>query len=146
MTDIPATGRWVGGPPTWAQASGRPTVHVFKSADEAGSADAERIAGALEDAVASRGRADWVTTGGSACLPIYRGLSLPPLRDEVPWDDVHIWWGDDRLVPRDHPLSNRLPLDAVLVDAPARAGLSGFGEDAARVAVGREPGVPLPVA
>ena len=30
-----------------------------------------------------------------------------PLRDAVPWADVHVWWGDDRYVPRDHPLLER---------------------------------------
>ena len=30
----------------------------------------------------------------------------PPLRDAVPWEPVQLWWGDDRFVPRDHPLSN----------------------------------------
>ena len=43
------------------------------------------------------------------------GLVRPPLRDAVPWPDVHVWWGDDRYVPRDHPLSNVKPLDDILL-------------------------------
>jgi 6-phosphogluconolactonase len=33
----------------------------------------------------------------------------------VPWRDVHVWWGDDRFVHRDHPLSNVKPLDDILL-------------------------------
>ena len=72
-----------------------------------------------------RGRADWATTGGSAPVGIYRRLAEPPLREQVPWRNVHIWWGDDRYVPRDHPLSNVLPADQVLVDAAPGPGSPG---------------------
>ena len=52
--------------------------------------------------------------GGSSAPGIYRHLADDPLRDEIPWADVHVWWGDDRFVPRDHPLSNVKPLDDIL--------------------------------
>jgi 6-phosphogluconolactonase len=143
MTDAPAAGAWPAGPPPWAAGRGRPTVHVFGSADEASAAATTRIAEALIGAAAARGRADWATTGGSTPVPIYRRLALPPLRDEIPWDVVNVWWGDDRVVPADHPLSNRMPLDSVLVGTAALGGFSGYGEDAAQIHEGREPGVAL---
>ena len=59
-------------------------------------------------AVEARGVAHWVTTGGSTPGPIYRALAREPLRDSVPWKRVHLWWGDDRWVPPDDPLSNTL--------------------------------------
>jgi 6-phosphogluconolactonase len=76
---------------------------------------AKRIAAALAGAVAERGRADWATTGGSMAPPIYRRLAAEPLREAIPWPAVHIWWGDDRFVPRDHPLSNVKPVDDILL-------------------------------
>ncbi len=91
-------------------------VVVAKDADDAARLAAERIAEVLASAVAARGRADWATTGGSAAPAIYRHLSAAPLRDGVPWPKVHVWWGDDRYVPRDHPLSNIKPLDDILLD------------------------------
>jgi 6-phosphogluconolactonase len=94
---------------------GEPTIDVLPDAEAAATAAATLIASALADAVRTRGRADWATTGGSTPLPIYAALVRPPLRDLVPWDRVHVWWGDDRMVPRDDPLSNRLPLDQVLL-------------------------------
>jgi 6-phosphogluconolactonase len=100
-------------------------------------AAAERISATLAKAVAERGRADWATTGGSSVVGIYRHLVAEPLRSAVPWPAVHIWWGDDRYVPRDHPLSNVKPLDDVLL----AIGLTEEGQ------VGRTwAGVPLPLA
>lgn len=122
---------------------GEPDIRVFDDAEAAGRAAAEVIAGAVRDAVGERGRADWATTGGSTPRAIYMALATEPLRPEVPWRDLHVWWGDDRYVPRDHPFSNVLPLDQILVSASAKSGQSGTGEDAARVEVGETRGVML---
>jgi 6-phosphogluconolactonase len=126
--------------------SGEPRIEVLPDPEATSRAAAAAIAEALAEAVARRGRADWATTGGSTPVGIYRELAVAPLRDQVPWYAVHVWWGDDRFVPRDHPLSNVLPLDQVLISASARAGLSGTGEYAVDVDLGVEPGVSLPAA
>jgi len=126
--------------------TGEPRIEVLADPEATSRAAAEAIADALVDAVARRGRADWATTGGSTPVGIYRELAVAPLRDLIPWQAVNVWWGDDRYVPRDHPLSNALPLDEVLVSAAARASLSGTGEYPIDVEEGLEPGVPLPVA
>jgi 6-phosphogluconolactonase len=123
-----------------------PQIEILPNADAVAAAAAERIATALAGAVGQRGRADWATTGGSTPIGIYRELAQPPLRDTVPWADVHVWWGDDRFVPRDHPLSNVLPLDQVLLRATAFAGLSGDGEAGIDVEVGNQAGAPVPPA
>jgi 6-phosphogluconolactonase len=127
-----------------ASPSGEPSVRVLPDAEAVSLAAAEHIAGALRRAVEAGGRADWATTGGSTVVGIYRALAAPPLRDQVPWDGVHLWWGDDRYVPPEHPLSNVLPADAVLLNVAARAGLSGQGEDAEDVRQGREAGAWIP--
>jgi 6-phosphogluconolactonase len=97
---------------------------------------AARIARILAEAVAGRARADWATTGGSTPVGIYRRLVVPPLADAVPWAAVHVWWGDDRFVPRDHPLSDVKPLDDILL---------GIARGEEGTAGGRPGGVPLPV-
>jgi 6-phosphogluconolactonase len=94
--------------------------------------------------VAARGRADIATTGGSTPVGIYGQLAAAPLRDAVPWEQVHMWFGDDRYVPRDHPYSNVLPVDQVLLAAAALAGLSGTGATGTDVEIGIEPGAPMP--
>jgi 6-phosphogluconolactonase len=133
-----------------------PHVDVLPDAEEATAAAATLLATALAEgaplgapalaaAAGERGRADWATTGGTTVIPIYRHLTQSPLRDLVPWGRVHVWWGDDRLVPLDHPLSNRLPFDEVLLGAAGLAGMSGTGAAGVDAHLGSLPGVPIPV-
>jgi len=121
-----------------------PAVIVLADPDAVSRAAAERFAAAAVAGVTERGRADIATTGGSTPVGIYSHLADPPLRDEVPWDGVHVWFGDDRYVPRDHPHSNVLPVDQVLLGASARAGLSGTGAFGVDIFLGVEPGAPMP--
>jgi 6-phosphogluconolactonase len=124
--------------------TGEPRIEILDDPDACSDAAAHTIARTLVAAVDRRGRADWATTGGSTPVGIYQVLAAAPHRDEVPWEQIHVWWGDDRYVPRDHPLSNVLPLDQVLLSASARGGLSGSGADAAEVESGAEPGAWMP--
>jgi 6-phosphogluconolactonase len=99
-------------------------VLVLPTEAEAIQAGAKHIARSLAAfaEASSRDRVDWATTGGSAAPGLYRHLSEPPLRDGVPWRKVHVWWGDDRFVPREHPLSNAKPLDDILLDIGRASG------------------------
>jgi 6-phosphogluconolactonase len=123
-----------------ASAETEPEVVVVADLAALAEAAAQRIATTLAAAVAARGRADWVTTGGSTAPAIYRRLADGPLRDAVPWSAVHVWWGDDRFVPRDHPLSNVKPLDDILLSIGyTEEGRLGLGKS------GAPPPVPLPI-
>jgi 6-phosphogluconolactonase len=73
--------------------------------------------------------------------PIYRRLAAEPLREAIPWLAVHIWWGDDRFVPRDHPLSNVKPLDDILLAIAATE-----GGQVGSASTGASRPVPLPIA
>jgi 6-phosphogluconolactonase len=101
---------------------GEPELAVVADPDAAAAEAADRIAAALVTAVERRGRADFCTTGGGTPIPIYRLLAQAPLVDGIPWPAVHVWWGDDRFVPRGHPESNVTALDDVLLGG---AGASG---------------------
>jgi 6-phosphogluconolactonase len=117
---------------------------VLPDAASTAAAAAERIAGVLAAAAAERGVVHWATTGGSTPVAIYRALTEPPLVRDVPWNAVHLWWGDDRYVPRDHPLSNVEPADQILLRAAAFAGQSGWGESGEDVLTGIEPAARIP--
>jgi 6-phosphogluconolactonase len=95
--------------------SSLPQLRVLPSPDEVARAAAEEIVRVLGDAIRARGVAHWATTGGSAAPPVYRLLGEAPLREALDWDRVHVWWGDDRYVPIDHPMSNVLPLEQSLL-------------------------------
>jgi 6-phosphogluconolactonase len=127
-------------------AAGGASVVVLQDAEAVSLAAAEDIAATLGTAVAERGRAHLGATGGSTPAGFYRLLASSPLRERVPWDAVDIWFGDDRFVPRDHPLSNVLIVDQVLVRAAAYSGQSGGGDSGLDIERGADPGVVIPAA
>jgi len=92
-----------------------PRVLVVPDAEAASVAAADRISAILGAAAEARGAAHFATTGGSTPVGIYRRLASSPLRDAMPWPDLHIWWGDDRFVRRGDPLSNVTAFDTVIV-------------------------------
>ncbi len=94
---------------------GEPEVIVVVDSEALANLAAERIAAALDAAVAERGRADVALTGGSTPPLIYGRLAAPGLRERVAWERVHLWWGDDRFVPRVDPLSNVSLADRALL-------------------------------
>jgi 6-phosphogluconolactonase len=120
------------------------TITALPDPEACARAAAGHIASRLARSAAARGVAHWATTGGSTPGAIYRNLASPPLRDEVPWDEVQLWWGDDRFVPADHPLSNVHVATSDLIEIGARSGESGTGQSGADVAGRRTPGAPIP--
>lgn len=82
----------------------RLTVHPSLSAlhDDA----AAHFVSAAAEASAARARFDVVLTGGSTIPPVYRRLASEPFRSRVAWNEVHVWWTDERCVPPDDPRSN----------------------------------------
>jgi 6-phosphogluconolactonase len=44
--------------------------------------------------------------GGLTPRGLYALLARPAYRDRFPWQRLHLFWGDERCVPHDHPDSN----------------------------------------
>jgi 6-phosphogluconolactonase len=83
---------------------------------------ANQIARTAAEAVAARGRCALALAGGNTPRRAYELLAEPPLRDAVPWDALHLFWGDERCVPPDHPDSNyRMAREALIDRAPIAA-------------------------
>lgn len=96
----------------------RPVVEVFGSPREAAREAADAIAGALRDAVAERGRASFIATGGRTPEAAYDILA----RAILPWDKVAITLTDERWVDPGSAESNeRLVRDRLLVENAAQA-------------------------
>lgn len=116
------------------------SIVIAADAEAVARISADHIATSLAAAVRERGRADWATTGGSAAPSIYRHLVEAPRRDTVPWDAVHVWWGDDRAVPHDDPLSNVKPLHDILLAPGSGVSIPGDHLHPIRIAGGRAAG------
>ena len=83
-------------------------AEVLVAADPAGIAEAaaERIAAWLAEALSVRQTAHLALTGGSSASHLAVELLKPRWASAVAWERVHLWWGDERFVPGDHPDSN----------------------------------------
>ena len=58
-------------------------------------------------------------SGGSTPERLYRQLAAPAWRNLVPWNRVHLFWGDERFVPSDHPDNNqRMVREAMIARVP----------------------------
>ena len=76
----------------------------------------------LELATAKSGIFAIALSGGSTPQGLYRRLAGPPYIDSFPWSRTHWFWGDERFVPHDDPLSNyRMVREALLSLAPVPA-------------------------
>lgn len=61
----------------------------------------------------------FVLSGGSTPRALYRILAEPPYLDDMPWENIHLFWGDERSVPPDHRHSNyAMAFDAMICRLP----------------------------
>lgn len=84
----------------------RATVEVHPDAQAAARATAQAFARRAREAVDARGRFSVALAGGTAPREAYALLSEEPFRSAIPWQGVHLFWGDERCVPPAHPRSN----------------------------------------
>ena len=64
----------------------------------------EIVSSKIKSAIANKGRCSIALAGGGTPKPLYESLAT----QDLPWDKIHIFWGDERYVPADHPDSNQL--------------------------------------
>jgi 6-phosphogluconolactonase len=83
-------------------------------------AAAEEFARQAADAVGARGRFTVALAGGSTPRGMYGLLASDPgLCERVPWEAIHVFWGDERTVAPDHIDSNyRMVAEALLSKVP----------------------------
>ena len=82
-----------------------PERRVLADPAEVARTAADWFAGTVRAAVERSGRATVALAGGSTPRSLYQAL-VAGHRTSVPWDRVHVFWGDERCVPPDHPDSN----------------------------------------
>ena len=83
-----------------------PSVIVYADADAVAEATGARLLLATSDAIALRGVAHIVLTGGTVGIELLRRAGRSELAATVDWTSVHVWWGDERFVPAGDPERN----------------------------------------
>ena len=93
-----------------------PTIRVSADYASTSRAAAEHITQRAEAAVAARDVFTLVLAGGSTPKRLYELLAADPLRERMPWDQTHLFWGDERFVPPEHEASNYRMAQETLID------------------------------
>jgi len=81
------------------------SVSVYDNPEELAQAAASEFAARAAEAIGERGRFAVVLAGGSTPRAAY-GILARDYRDRIDWNNVHVFFGDERSVPPDHDDSN----------------------------------------
>jgi 6-phosphogluconolactonase len=90
-------------------------IRRFPDMEALSRAAAEFVVEAAEMALARHGVFTLALSGGSTPKGLYSLLASPPFVSALNWEKTHLFWGDERCVPSDHPHSNyRLARETLL--------------------------------
>ena len=94
-------------------------ARVFPDLDLLSRAAMDQTMEILRGAIAQRGRFSIALSGGHTPAKMYALWAGKPYANDTPWDRVHLFWGDERYVPHDDPLSNyRMTREALIAHVP----------------------------
>ena len=81
-------------------------LEIVADESELARAAADRFVAEARSAIADRGRFVVALAGGSTPKVMFDLLSATPRREQVAWENVRFYFGDERCVPPDDPSSN----------------------------------------
>jgi 6-phosphogluconolactonase len=97
-------------------------IRILADAEAVSRAAAEEFVRLANAAIAARGQFTIALSGGSTPKRLYQLLAETPFREQVAWDKVEFFWGDERSVPPDHNDSNyHMASEAMLRKLPVPA-------------------------
>ncbi len=82
------------------------SVRVYSTAQEVALKAARSFARLADQYVLGCGRFSVALSGGSTPKAMFSILAEEPFLGTVPWTSIYFFWGDERMVPRDHVDSN----------------------------------------
>jgi 6-phosphogluconolactonase len=95
-------------------------TRVLPDLDAVSRAALEEVLRAVQDAIKERGRFAIALAGGHTPAKMYTLWAHAQKQGApIPWDKVHLFWGDERYVPHTDPLSNyRMALETLIAHLP----------------------------
>ena len=91
----------------------------FKNIQDISEYAASFIRDRAEESIRNRGYFTLVLSGGKTPKPLYELLSGPRYREKINWENVYVFWSDERYVSKDQPSSNyKMALESILSKAP----------------------------
>lgn len=95
-----------------------PTVRAFSDLEALSRAAAQNLTADIRKALQTQDQYTLALAGGGTPQRLYELLAAEE-GETLPWSDLHLFWGDERFVPYDHPKSNaRMVADALTDHVP----------------------------
>ncbi|OEL31232.1 putative 6-phosphogluconolactonase 4, chloroplastic [Dichanthelium oligosanthes] len=119
---VPVSAMASSSPTAAGETSSRKKLIIFDAEEDLAESLAKRTAELSARFAAERGAFTVVLSGGSLVKAL-RKLAEPPYLEAVDWSKWHVFWVDERVVPKDHADSNyKLASDGFLSKVPIPAG------------------------
>lgn len=94
-------------------------IHIHPDIDELAQHVARWMAVVIKQTLAEQDRFTLALSGGSTPQKLHRILAQEPLRSEIDWTKLHIFWGDERAVPFEDERNNaKMAFDTLLNFVP----------------------------
>lgn len=81
-------------------------IQIYNTIEIINSKGADIFVASAQKAILEKGHFTAVLTGGSSPAGIYRLLASDEYKNKIDWNNVFIFWGDERWVPLEDDLSN----------------------------------------
>lgn len=91
-------------------------LNIFNTADEVLTALAAYFVEVANEAITARGKFTVSLSGGSSPKKLYQLLASPAFKDQVNWEKVYFFFGDERYVPHTDAESNYLMAQKAMFD------------------------------
>jgi 6-phosphogluconolactonase len=92
------------------------SIQVFLDKSAQMKAAIDIFIASARSAIEERGEFSVALSGGSTPKMLYIGLAKPDYQERLDWANSHLFFGDERHVPPDHPDSNFLMVKDTLLD------------------------------
>ncbi len=81
-------------------------IHVYPNKEKLVIATTERVINLIGQAIQENGFCNIALAGGNTPREVYSMLAANSYRGRVDWNRIHLFWGDERMVPPEHRDSN----------------------------------------
>jgi len=95
------------------------SIHIIQDAEAYNPTVARWIIACVQDRLRNQDRFTLVLSGGNTPKALYALLASSPYREQIPWEKIHIFWGDERAVPFSDDRNNaKMAFDSLLRHVP----------------------------
>jgi 6-phosphogluconolactonase len=81
-------------------------IQVYTDQAALANAGVDLFIALAQEAISSRGKFSVALSGGSTPKQLYADLAEPGIQNQLAWESIHLFFGDERHVKPDHPDSN----------------------------------------